>query len=182
MLKREERESLLKLARDIIYAKLYSEVAPDFKPSSTSLTQPCGAFVTLHKQGALRGCIGLVQAVKPLYQTVGEMAMASAFDDPRFPPLRKEEYEDIDLEISVMSPPRRILDVKEIQVGEHGIIIKRGFHQGLLLPQVATEQGWDRDTFLEHTCLKAGLNRDSWKQEDTEIQIFSAEVFGEKGL
>jgi AmmeMemoRadiSam system protein A len=180
MLNREERASLLKLARDTIYARLHRESAPDFKLSSKVLEQPCGAFVTLHKQGALRGCIGLVQAVKPLYQTVREMATASAFDDPRFPPLKKEEFNEIDLEISVMSPPRRIGDVKEIEVGRHGIIIKKGFHQGLLLPQVAKEQGWGREIFLEHTCYKAGLMGDCWKSDETEIYIFSAEVFGEK--
>jgi AmmeMemoRadiSam system protein A len=180
MLNKEERMSLLKLARNTIYARLHRQPESDYKSSSDVLEQPCGAFVTLHKQGALRGCIGLVQAVKPLYQTVREMAVASAFDDPRFPPLRKDEFDDLELEISVMSPPRRITDVNEIEVGKHGIIIKRGYHQGLLLPQVAAEQGWDRDTFLEHTCYKAGLNNDSWKQDGTEIQIFSAEVFSEK--
>jgi len=182
MLTLEERTSLLKLARDTIYAKLHHRVPEHEKPVSDTLKEPCGAFVTIHKKGALRGCIGLVQASKPLYRSVREMAAAAAFDDPRFPPLSREEFNEIDIEISVMSPLKRIDGVSEIEVGKHGILMKRGFHQGLLLPQVATEQGWDRDTFLEHTCYKAGMGGDCWKSGDTEIYIFSAEVFGEKNL
>jgi AmmeMemoRadiSam system protein A len=108
------------------------------------------------------------------------MAIAAAFQDPRFPGLTEGEYNDIEIEISVMSPLEKITDVNKIQVGKHGLIIKSGFNSGLLLPQVATEQGWDRDTFLEHTCYKAGLPGNSWKKPDTEILIFSAEVFSEK--
>ncbi len=182
MLSKEEKRSLLKLARDTIQGKLQHRVPENYQPASDTLKEPCGAFVTLHKGGALRGCIGLVEAMKPLYKSVHEMALAAAFDDPRFPPLGRDELEEIDIEISVMSPPKRIKDVNEIEVGKHGIIMKRGFHQGLLLPQVATEQGWDRDTFLEHTCYKANMMGDCWKQPDTEIYIFSAEVFGEKDL
>ena len=144
------------------------------------LLEPRGAFVTLHKHGALRGCIGYVEAIKPLYKTVQEMAIAAAFQDPRFPGLKADEFNNIEIEISVMSPLEKITDVNKIEVGKHGIIIKSGFNSGLLLPQVATEQGWDRDTFLEHTCYKAGLPGNIWKKPDTEILIFSAEVFSEK--
>ena len=182
MLSKEEKRSLLKLARDAIQGKLRHRVTENYQPAGDILKEPCGAFVTLHKGGALRGCIGLVEAMKPLYKSVHEMALAAAFDDPRFPPLGRDELEEIDIEISVMSAPKRIKDVNEIEVGKHGIIMKRGFHQGLLLPQVATEQGWVRDTFLEHTCYKANMMGDCWKQPDTEIYIFSAEVFGEKDL
>jgi AmmeMemoRadiSam system protein A len=180
MLSKDEKTSLLKLARDTIQGKIQHRVTEIYQPPSDALKEPCGAFVTLHKSGALRGCIGLVEAMKPLYKSVREMALAAAFDDPRFPPLGRDELEEIDIEISVMSPLKRIKDVNEIEVGKHGIIMKRGFHQGLLLPQVATEQGWNRDTFLEHTCYKANMMSDCWKQPDTEIYIFSAEVFGEK--
>ncbi len=180
MLTKEERSVLLKLARDTIHAKLYGENLPSIDPSSPILSEPRGAFVTLHKYGRLRGCIGYVEAIKPLYKTVQEMAIAAGFQDPRFPGLTESEFNDIDIEISVMSPLERIADEKKIEVGKHGIIIKRGFNSGLLLPQVATEQGWERDTFLEHTCYKAGLPGDCWKKPDIEITVFTAEVFSEK--
>ncbi len=182
MLSKEEKKSLIELVRDTIRARLSGKPLPNFSPSTERLSQNSGAFVTLHKRGALRGCIGYVEAIKPLYQSVKDMALAAAFQDPRFPPLSESEFKDIDVEISVMSPIQRITDVDEIQVGTHGIIIKSGFYQGLLLPQVATEQGWDRDTFLRHTCYKAGLDGDRWKKPDTEIYVFSAEVFSEKEL
>jgi AmmeMemoRadiSam system protein A len=182
MLSREERTSLLRLARDTIRARLDKTGPPLFEPESAVMRELRGAFVTIHKKGRLRGCIGYVEAIKPLYQTVQEMAIASAFQDPRFPPLAAAEYGDIDIEISVMSPIKKIKSEDEIRVGTHGIIVKRGYQQGLLLPQVATEQGWGRDTFLEHTCYKAGLPGDSWKSPDTEIYTFSAEVFSENRL
>lgn len=182
MLNRKERESMLKLTRDTIYSKLHSNDLPSYSPISAVLSEPRGVFITLHKHGALRGCIGYIEAIKPLYQTVQDLAVAAAFKDPRFPGLNENEFNDIDIEISVMSPLDKITDVNKIEVGKHGIIIKRGFNSGLLLPQVATEQGWDRDTFLEHTCSKAGLPGDSWKKPDTEITIFSAEVFSEKAF
>ncbi|MBA7670732.1 hypothetical protein ES703_78879 [subsurface metagenome] len=180
MLNRKERESMLKLTRDTIYSKLHSNDLPSYSPISAVLSEPRGVFVTIHKHCALRGCIGCVEAIKPLYQTLQDMAVAAAFQDPRFPGLSVNEFNDIDIEISVMSPLDKISNVNKIEVGKHGIIIKRGFNSGLLLPQVAAEQGWDRDTFLEHTCYKAGLPGDSWKKPDTKITIFSAEVFSEK--
>lgn len=180
MLNKEERKFLLQLARDTIQARLKGKTLPACEPVSEILKELRGAFVTLHEHGALRGCIGYVEPIKPLCQTVQEMAVAAAFQDPRFSALRETEYSAIEIEISVMSPLRRVRNVDEIEVGKHGIIIRRGFHSGLLLPQVATEQGWDRGTFLEHTCYKAGLPGDAWNKEDTEIHIFSAEVFSEK--
>jgi AmmeMemoRadiSam system protein A len=182
MLSREERKSLLKLARETIKARLDGTTLPSFEPESAVLKERRGAFVTIHKKGRLRGCIGYVEAIKPLHQTVKEMALAAAFQDPRFPPLSSVEFVDIEIEISVMSPVTKTRSADEILVGTHGIIVKRGFQQGLLLPQVATEQGWGRDTFLEHTCYKAGLPGDSWKKPDTEIYMFSAEVFSENKL
>jgi len=180
MLSKDERKYLLKLVKDTIYEKLTDKKLSQSNPVSDVLKQSRGAFVTLHKHGALRGCIGYVEAIRPLYQAVKEMAIAAAFKDPRFPPLREDEFNDIDVEISVMSPLKKIKSVDEIEVGKHGIIMKSGFNQGLLLPQVATEEGWDRDTFLTHTCYKAGLYGDCWKKPDTEIYIFSAEVFSDK--
>ncbi len=148
------------------------------KPTG-ALATPCGAFVTLRQGGELRGCIGFIAASRPLLDTVREVAVASAFEDPRFSPLRCEELERTSIEISVLSPLRQISDVSEIRTGVHGILIRRGFRSGLLLPQVATEQGWDRDTFLTHTCYKAGLPPDAWKSPETTIEIFSALVFHE---
>ncbi|MFW6180694.1 MAG: AmmeMemoRadiSam system protein A, partial [Spirochaetota bacterium] len=171
MLTVEEKRWLLDLARGAVSSRLEGRPAPAAVPESSRLRESSGAFVTLHRHGALRGCIGLVQAVKPLYQAVQEMAVSAAFEDPRFPPLRPEELDDVEVEISVMSPLKRVRSAGEIRVGEHGLLMKRGFHQGLLLPQVATEQGWDRDTFLRHTCFKAGMSGDCWKDPATEIYV-----------
>ena len=173
----EEKSALLELARKTIEAKCRGEKAPVPEAQSPTLSELRGAFVTLHKQGRLRGCIGHIQARQPLVKTVAEMAVAAAFDDPRFPPLRAEELKEIDIEISVLTPLRRIADVREIRVGTHGIYIRKGGYSGLLLPQVATEWKWDRAAFLEHTCEKAHLPKDAWKDKETEIYIFSADVF-----
>jgi AmmeMemoRadiSam system protein B/AmmeMemoRadiSam system protein A len=173
----EEKTALLKLARRIIEAKCQGAKAPVPEAQSPALNELRGAFVTLHKHGRLRGCIGHIQARQPLVRTVAEMAVAAAFDDPRFPPLRTEELKDIDIEISVLTPLRRITDVREVQVGTHGIYIRNGAYSGLLLPQVATEWNWDRTAFLEHTCEKAHLPKDAWREKETEIFIFSADVF-----
>ena len=175
----EDKKTLLRIARKTIEHVVRGEHAPKFTVESSALKEPCGAFVTIHRKGSLRGCIGYIQAFKPLYQTVSEMAEAAALRDPRFMPVRSDEVPEIDIEISVLSPIREIKDVNEIKVGKHGIIIERGGQSGLLLPQVATEYGWDRETFLDHTCMKAGLHKRCWKEEGTVIKIFSAEVFGE---
>jgi AmmeMemoRadiSam system protein A len=179
MLTKEERLSLLKLARDTIGARLGKNEPAGFSPGKSVLSEPRGAFVTLHKHGSLRGCIGYVEAIKPLYQTVREMAIAAAFQDPRFESVTGGEFDQLEIEISVMSPVKKISSIDEIEVGKHGLIMKAGFNQGLLLPQVAIEQGWDKETFLSHTCNKAGLYGDCWKKPETEIFIFSAEVFSE---
>ncbi|MBN1532827.1 MAG: AmmeMemoRadiSam system protein A [Spirochaetes bacterium] len=182
-LNREQQIALLKLARKTIADALdVGEDLGEIDLKDGVFRQKCGAFVTLHTRGRLRGCIGYIQGVKDIPETVTEMALSSAFKDPRFRPLRAMEYPDIDIEISVLSPIEDVTDVSEIQVGRDGIIICRGYHQGLLLPQVATEQCWDLDTFLSHTCLKAGIHPDSWKDKATKIQKFSAVVFSEKEL
>jgi AmmeMemoRadiSam system protein A len=136
--------------------------------------------VTLTKRGDLRGCIGYVRAVKPLRETVAEMAVQAALHDPRFPPVSASELSGIDIEISVLSPLEEVTDVSQIEVGKHGLVIQEGARSGLLLPQVATEYGWDRETFLDHTCLKAGLPAGSWKRKGVVLLKFTAEVFGEK--
>jgi len=176
-LTREEQLYLLDLAEKTVAAAVNHRPLPDPKDVPERLKVKRGAFVTLEKHHELRGCIGYILPIYPLYKTVIEMAKAAALDDPRFPPVSPSELKDITVEISVLTVPQKISDPSEIEVGKHGIIIKRGFNQGLLLPQVATDYGWDRETFLEHTCLKAGLPRDAWQDKNTEIQIFSAQVF-----
>lgn len=176
-LSEEEKKTLHYIARTVIENKAKGKTVPEFKIESPILKENRGAFVTLHKKGQLRGCIGYIEGHGPLYKTVEEMAEAAAFRDPRFPPVKEKELTDIEIEISVLTPLKKIQDINEIQVGKHGIYIKRDWFSGLLLPQVATEYGWDRLTFLEHTCQKAGLPPNAWKEKGTEIYIFSADIF-----
>jgi len=173
----EEKKTLHHIAKTVIENKVKGKPGPDFKIESPILKENRGAFVTIHKRGQLRGCIGYIEGHGPLHKTIEEMAEAAAFKDPRFTPVTDRELSELELEISVLTPLKRIKDVNEIQVGKHGIYIKKGWSSGLLLPQVATECGWDRQTFLEHTCQKAGLPSTAWKEKDTEIYIFSADIF-----
>lgn len=174
-----DQKLLFQVARENIEAHLKGQPPPTLTKTPPNLMEPRGVFVTLHRRGRLRGCIGYLEAVKPLLPAVQEMAAAAAFGDPRFPPLGEEEVADLELEISVLSPMRQIKKVEEIQVGTHGLYIVLGMHRGLLLPQVATEQKWDRLTFLEQTCAKAGLPTDAWKDAAAKIYVFSAQIFSE---
>ena len=175
----EEKRQLMEIARASVECAVRGEPIPDFVPVSETLEQDRGAFVTLTIDGRLRGCIGYIVPVKPLYLTVEEVAQSAALRDPRFPPVSIGELPLLEYEISALSPVRIIQDVGEIEVGKHGLIIRRGFNQGLLLPQVASGYGWNVKQFLEQTCRKAGLPIDAWKKEGTEISVFSAEVFEE---
>lgn len=175
----QEKNTLLDIAKNAIAAKINHREIPEWNIDSGNLKLKSGAFVTLKKQGRLRGCIGYIKAYKPLWETVQEMAVAAAFHDPRFPSLSAEEIQQLTFEISVLSPLKRIADVNDIEVGRHGLYVIRGQRSGLLLPQVATEYKWDRKTFLEETCHKAGLPPDAWKDKETEIYIFSADYFGD---
>ena len=172
-----DKELLHRIARNTIEAKCRGEKTAAIETSSPVLQEHRGAFVTLKKHGELRGCIGHIIGDRPLLQTVAEMAAAAAFQDPRFLPVSRDELPNLDIEISVLTPPRQISNTDEIQVGLHGIILQQGGRSGLLLPQVASEYGWDRETFLQQTCRKAGLPADAWKDQQTRIYIFSAEVF-----
>jgi hypothetical protein len=174
-----DKKALLDVVKKTIEARLTGGPLPEFNLSSEVLNEKKGAFVTLKKHSHLRGCIGYIEARKPLYKTVGEMALAAAFDDPRFPPLKLDELKNITIEISVMSPLQQVKNMDEIEVGIHGLYVTKGFHSGLLLPQVAAEYNWDSLTFLQETCYKAGLQRDAWKDKDAKVYKFSAEVFGE---
>ncbi|MGZ4809361.1 MAG: AmmeMemoRadiSam system protein A [Thermoanaerobaculia bacterium] len=181
MLNPEQRNRLLQIARDSIAGVLAGRRL-DLQPDDFDepLQRPSGAFVSLHKPDReLRGCIGSVQAVYPLYQAVVTSAINAAFRDPRFYPLQVAEFPEVHIEISVMSPIVLVTNSEEIEVGRDGLIVSRGRYAGLLLPQVATEYGWDRETFLKQTCVKAGLPPDAWRHLDVRIERFSAEVFGE---
>ncbi|OQX86907.1 hypothetical protein B6D60_05195 [candidate division KSB1 bacterium 4484_87] len=176
----EQKNELLKIARQTIKNVLEQKAQPKPQYKYPIFKEKRGAFVTLNKHQMLRGCIGYIYGFKPLEDTIIDMAQAAAFKDPRFPPVSSEEFDDLEIEISVLTPLKEIKDVKEIEVGTHGIYLERSPNSGLLLPQVATEYGWDRETFLEHTCQKAGLPRDAWKEEETKIMIFSADIFHEE--
>jgi len=178
-LDKSSREELLRMARASIEKYLESRKYPPVTSENKELLKKCGAFVTLKKDVNLRGCIGYTQAIMPLCETVSKAAIAAATQDTRFNPVSEEELKEIKISISVLSPLRKIKDVKEIKVGTHGLVIRKWGRSGLLLPQVATEEGWDRPTFLQHTCLKAGLPTDAWK-EGADILTFTADVFEEE--
>jgi AmmeMemoRadiSam system protein A len=174
-----DKQLLLQVARDSIAAQLQGKAATPVQGASPVLAEPRGAFVSLHRRGQLRGCIGYIEPIKPLLETVKEMAPAAAFQDPRFRPLQADEMADLEIEISVLTPMRLIKNTDEIEVGKDGLFIVKGPNRGLLLPQVATEYHWDRQTFLEHTCNKAGLPPDAWKDPNTQIFTFRAEIFAD---
>jgi AmmeMemoRadiSam system protein A len=181
MLTPEQRNLLLRIARESIAAALAGR-RPELDPATLDpeLTRPSGAFVSLHTaEGDLRGCIGSIEAVAPLCEAVSSNAIHAATRDPRFYPLRGDELADVVIEISVMSPIEEVRSAEEIEVGRDGVIVRSGRRAGLLLPQVATEYGWDRETFLRQTCVKAGLSPESWRSPECRIEKFSAEVFSE---
>ena len=181
MLNETQRQLLLKLARTSIESALAGDSSAQPEDEfEAALRRPAGAFVTLRtKQGDLRGCIGSIHAVQPLYRAVITSALSAAFRDPRFVPVQAHEMMRLELEISVMGPIVEVRDVEEIVVGRDGLIISNGRSAGLLLPQVATEYGWDRETFLAQTCLKAGLPPGTWRSQQAKIEKFAAEVFSE---
>lgn len=173
-----ERGALLGIARDSIRARLGLGPVPSI-PETGGLGEPRGAFVTLHRGGELRGCIGRFEPEGTLARTVAAMAVAAAFDDPRFPPLEAAEAGDLDLHVSALGPRIPLRDPSLLVVGVHGLAVKQGWHRGVLLPVVAVEQGWDAPTFLKHVCLKAGLPADAWRDPSTTLETFEAEEFGD---
>lgn len=183
------RGALLAIARAAIEEELglrgpesrFGHGAPDTGPlpDEPGLYARLGAFVTLKTGGELRGCIGRMTSDDPLPRTIRDMARAAAFEDRRFPALTRAEYPRVSVEITVLSRPHRITSPEAVTVGLHGILIRRGWNSGVLLPQVAVEYGWDRGQFLGQTCRKAGLPQDAWKRADCEISVFEGLVFGE---
>ena len=173
----EEKAKLHELAFHAIRCRCLGEAMPDIAVDAPRLKEPGGAFVCIHKGKDLRGCIGMIEAHAPLWETIKRMAVEAAFGDPRFCAVARDELDKIDIEISVLTPIRRIGDPSEIEIGKHGLLIRRGGRSGLLLPQVATEHNWNREQFLKWTCHKAGLPEQAWKDEDVELYVFSADVF-----
>lgn len=174
---KEERILLLRLAHDSILSALERREIP-LNPPTPHLSEPRGAFTSLYLRGELRGCVGYVLPVSPVYRAVADTARAAAFEDMRFHPVTLPEARDLEIELSILSPPQ-LISAEAIEIGRHGLLIAMAGHRGLLLPQVPTEHHWDRTTFLEQTCHKAGLPLDAW-QNGATIEAFTAEVFGEK--
>lgn len=178
LLNNEQQKFLLGLARQAIQHYLKAEKPLKIKIKDEELKEKRGAFVTFKVQDQLRGCIGYPLPIKPLYETIMDVVVSAATKDYRFQPLTLEELSEAKIEISVLSLPKPVKDVKEIEVGKHGIIISKGSSKGLLLPQVPVEWNWDLKTYLSHGCLKAGLEKNEWKK-GVSIEIFSAQVFSE---
>jgi len=174
----QEQETLLQLARNAIHTTVRKgRQLPVVRPLSTLLREKRGVFVTLWKEGELRGCIGFPYPIKPLGEAVQEASVSAALQDFRFPPVTEEELSHLEIEISVLTPPH-VIDPEKIKVGIHGLIVKKGNASGLLLPQVAMDYHWDAPTFLEQTCVKAGLPKTAWKK-DCQILAFEAQIFTE---
>lgn len=172
-----ERAQLLCLAHESILSALESRDIP-LDPPTPHLAEPRGAFTTLHLHGDLRGCVGYVLPVSPVYRAVADTARAAAFEDARFHPVTPAEAAHLAIELSILSPPQP-MSPDAVEIGRHGLLISMAGRRGLLLPQVPTEHNWDRITFLEQTCRKAGLPLHAWQQGAT-IEAFTAEVFGDK--
>jgi AmmeMemoRadiSam system protein A len=173
----EDKAKLKEIARASIEAAVVGKKFPEIKGLSKKLKDPYGIFVTINKRGSLRGCIGRIIGDQPVYLSCQQMARAAALEDPRFPQVTQDELPDLEIEISVLTPMQRLKDKSEIVIGRDGLLIRKGMYSGLLLPQVASEYGWDVDEFLAQTCHKAGLPTDALQSKDTEIYRFSAEVF-----
>ncbi len=177
----EEKKYLLDLAKKSVDSAVRKNKIIDCTDGGfKDLSLDRGAFVTLTIQGQLRGCIGYTSPIQSLYTTVRDVAFQAALHDPRFPAVNEKELPKLNYEISVLSPLRRVIDINNIEIGKHGLLIKKGRNEGLLLPQVASDYNWDRQTFLQQTCHKAGLPTEAWKDKDTDIFYFSALVFGEE--
>jgi hypothetical protein len=183
MFDKEQKKRLLEIARKSIETYLKTGKKPELKETDPLLIKEMGAFVTLNKEGELRGCIGNLVGKMPLYLTIRDMAIEAAVGDPRFSILTLDELKNIEIEISVLSPMQRQGDPDKIRLGVDGVLVRKGFKSGVFLPQVATETGWSKEEFLSNLCAhKAGLPSDAWKDKDTEILTFTAEVFSEKEL
>ncbi len=182
MLSDQDKRLLLEIARRAMAAFASGATFEDPLMVPDALRPVVGAFVSLHKAGDLRGCIGYVKGVKPLWEAVRDLAVEASAHDPRFAPVRPRELEEIDVEISVLGLLEQIKGPGEIEIGTHGLYIRAAGRSGLLLPQVASEHAWNAPKFLEQVCWKAGLPLDAWHKPGAEVSRFGAEVFGEKQM
>ncbi|MFP4498654.1 MAG: AmmeMemoRadiSam system protein A [Vulcanimicrobiota bacterium] len=178
----EQKKLLLQLARNTLVNQLKGEKTEELDLSNPLFDKDLGAFVTLRQpSGDLRGCIGHMTPIKPIREAIPDLAMSAATQDPRFPPVQKKEVDGLHIEISLLSPMKKIEDWHEIKIPGHGVYVRKGFRSGVFLPQVAEETGWDRETFMQHLCAgKAGLSPNAWKEPDTELFIFNVEKFEEE--
>ncbi len=174
-----ERAALLGIARSAILAHLAGKPPPDV-PTQGALAETRGAFVTLHVEGELRGCVGTFAPTESLARTVARMAIAAASEDPRFPPLASADVPELHIAVSALGPRQALADPLAVRVGKDGLVVRRGWHRGALLPKVAVEHGWSAEEFLKHVCLKAGLPARAWQEPGTELETFEAEEFGEE--
>jgi len=177
-----EKKLLLEIAKKTIHAVVKNEIIPEPPEVNGNLSLKYGVFVTIHKEDQLRGCIGYIMGVEPLITAVVKMAKSASTEDPRFPSITIEELDKIEIEISVLSPLEKVDKIEDITVGKDGLLMKRNFYQGLLLPQVATENNWTLNEFLSHTAMKSGMEPDSWKDKNTEIYKFQADIFNQSIL
>lgn len=175
----DERRFLIDLARRSLTAHVVNGRAITVGAQAGALGEPGAAFVTLRRDGELRGCIGTLARLMPLAAVVGDMAVKAGTADPRFRPVGADELPELTLEVSVLTTPVDVDGPDDVRVGKHGVIMRLGARSGLLLPQVATEHGWDALTFVRHACLKAGLPTEAWEDPGARLQVFSAIVFGE---
>ena len=178
-LNEQDRKELISIARNTLETYLSTGKIPETHPASAALLVYLGAFVSLHEGDELRGCIGQIEPDRELYKIVQSCALSAALDDPRFPPVTAEQLPSLNIEISVLTPMVRVARIEEIEVGRHGLYITLGSRRGLLLPQVATQYGWNRDAFLAQTCRKAGLPENAWRDRPASIFCFEAQVFSE---
>ena len=173
----DDRAALLGVARAALREHLHGAAAPAL-PCVGALAEARGAFVTLTVRARLRGCVGTFAATEPLAATVARLAVSAATEDPRFPPLRAEELDEIEVHVSILDPPRLMTGISDLQIGRDGVLVRLGWSRGTLLPRVAVEQRWDAETFLERTCLKAGLAPDAWRDPAAVVELFSTEELG----
>jgi len=178
----EDKRLLLSVARDSIDRAVHGKEQTTIDVDRPALQARSGVFVTLEMHHELRGCIGYIEPVLPLIEATREVAVKAALEDPRFYPVTANEIRGLEIEISVLSPLREVSSIEEIEVGTHGLVLESGFNRGLLLPQVATEYGWDRTEFLDHTARKAGLSPDAWRRKGVRLFTFTVDKFSEAEL
>lgn len=177
-LSERDKRDLLRVARDSI-ERAITKQAPSSEEMGGVLGEPAGAFVTLRMRGELRGCIGYIEPRLPLIKTVEEVAAKAALEDPRFYPLTRDECDEVDIEVSVLSQLQQVESTDQIEIGKHGVVLDGGITRGLLLPQVAEEFHWDKETFLRHTAVKAGLPPEAWNHPAVQLYTFTVEKFSE---